>query len=236
VVTLEDDGAGIPREILPRIFDPFFTTKRPGRGTGLGLSICLAILREHNGEIEAKPLPRGGSLFTTSLPIARGTALFLADSREGATASASEFSKETAAGYSVLVVDDEESIREMIREGLSARGFQVQSAASVEEALAVMERQSFHAVLCDLNLRGGGGMENSGLGLYAAVASATPAGKRKPFFLFMSGELAASAVTERLAQAGAQTIQKPFRISDLIAILSEALRKSADTSQVSSVH
>ncbi len=58
VATFQDDGAGIRREILPKIFDPFFTTKRPGRGTGLGLSICLAILREHNGEIEAQPLPR----------------------------------------------------------------------------------------------------------------------------------------------------------------------------------
>lgn len=235
IAAFQDDGAGIPREILPKIFDPFFTTKRPGRGTGLGLSICLAILREHNGEIEAKALPEGGSQFTTFLPVARGTALFLADSKEG-TVAAAEFPKGTATGYSVLVVDDEESIREMIREGLSARGFQVQSAASVDEALAVMERQSFHAVLCDLNLRASGGAESSGLDLYATVTNATPAGKRKPVFLFMSGELAASAVTQGLAQAGAQTIQKPFRISDLIAILTDALGKKADAPEISSVH
>jgi PAS domain S-box-containing protein len=228
VATFQDDGAGISREILPKIFDPFFTTKRPGRGTGLGLSICLAILREHNGEIEAQSLPQGGSLFTTWLPIARGTALFLAEPRDGAADSTSkEITKEAAAGYSVLVVDDEESIREMIREGLSARGFYVQGAASVEEALAVMERRHFHAVLCDLNLRAGGGAENSGLGLYAAVTNATPHGHLRPFFLFMSGELAAAAVTEQLAQAGAQTIQKPFRISDLIGILVGALGKSS---------
>ena len=228
VATFQDDGAGIRREILPKIFDPFFTTKRPGRGTGLGLSICLSILREHNGEIEAQPISQGGSLFTTWLPIARGTALFLAESREGAVGSSSkEISKEAAAGYSVLVVDDEESIREMIREGLSARGFHVQGAASVEEALSLMERSSFHAVLCDLNLRAGGGAESSGLGLYAAVTNATPGGNPKPFFLFMSGELAAAAVTEQLAQAGAQTIQKPFRISDLITILADALGKSS---------
>ena len=228
VATFQDDGAGISRDILPKIFDPFFTTKRPGRGTGLGLSICLAILREHNGEIEAQSLTQGGSLFTIWLPIARGTALFLAEPRDGAADSASkEISREAAAGYSVLVVDDEESIREMIREGLSARGFYVQGAASVEEALSVMERRHFHAVLCDLNLRGGGGAESSGLGLYAAVANATPGGTPKPFFLFMSGELAAPAVTEQLAQAGAQTIQKPFRISDLIAILVGALGKSS---------
>jgi CheY-like chemotaxis protein len=238
VATFQDDGAGIPREILPKIFDPFFTTKRPGRGTGLGLSICLAILREHNGEIEGQPLPQGGSLFTTWLPIARGTALFLAEPREGAAESTSkEISRVGAAGYSILVVDDEESIREMIREGLAARGFNVQTAASVEEALSLMERRPFHAVLCDLNLRAGAGAEGSGLGLYAAVTNATRTGERKPFFLFMSGELAAAAVTEQLAQAGAQTIQKPFRISDLIAILSAALGKSPNgAAQFSSVN
>ena len=124
VATFQDDGAGIQREIVPKIFDPFFTTKRPGRGTGLGLSICLAILREHNGEIEAQPLAEGGSLFTVSLPVARGTALFLAEPPDGAAVSSSEaVSKEPAASHSILVVDDEESIREMIREGLSVAAF-----------------------------------------------------------------------------------------------------------------
>jgi DNA-binding response OmpR family regulator len=152
--------------------------------------------------------------------------LFLAEPREGAgIPSSREIPRETAAGYSVLVVDDEESIREMIREGLSARGFYVQAAAGVEEALSVMERRTFHAVLCDLNLRGAGGAEASGLGLYAAVRNSAPAGD-KPFFLFMSGELAPAAVTEQLAQVGARTIQKPFRISDLIAILTDQLGKS----------
>ena len=52
-VIFQDDGPGISPDILPNIFDPFYTTKRPGRGTGLGLSICKAILREHNGNVEA---------------------------------------------------------------------------------------------------------------------------------------------------------------------------------------
>jgi DNA-binding response OmpR family regulator len=113
----------------------------------------------------------------------------------------------------------------------------VQVAASVQEALSLMERRPFHAVLCDLNLRAGAGPDGSGLGLYAAVTNSTRNGERKPFFLFMSGELAAAAVTEQLAQAGAQTIQKPFRISDLIAILSDALGRSpSGAAQFSSVN
>jgi PAS domain S-box-containing protein len=69
-VIFQDDGPGISPEILPNIFDPFYTTKRPGRGTGLGLSICKAILREHNGNVEAASGPGGGAVFTVTLPVA----------------------------------------------------------------------------------------------------------------------------------------------------------------------
>jgi PAS domain S-box-containing protein len=69
-VIFQDDGPGIPPDILPNIFDPFYTTKRPGRGTGLGLSICKAILREHNGNVEAASGPGGGAVFTVTLPAA----------------------------------------------------------------------------------------------------------------------------------------------------------------------
>jgi two-component system NtrC family sensor kinase len=65
----QDDGPGIPPDILPNIFDPFYTTKRPGRGTGLGLSICKAIMREHNGNVEAASGPGGGAVFTVMLPL-----------------------------------------------------------------------------------------------------------------------------------------------------------------------
>ncbi len=71
-VIFQDDGPGIPPEILPNIFDPFYTTKRPGRGTGLGLSICKAILREHNGNVEAASGPGGGAVFTVTLPVGEG--------------------------------------------------------------------------------------------------------------------------------------------------------------------
>ncbi|HWY22220.1 MAG TPA: PAS domain S-box protein [Candidatus Acidoferrum sp.] len=65
--SFHDDGPGIPADILASIFDPFYTTKRPGRGTGLGLSICKAVMKEHNGTIEAANAPGGGAVFTVTL-------------------------------------------------------------------------------------------------------------------------------------------------------------------------
>ncbi len=69
-VIFQDDGPGIQADVMQNIFDPFYTTKRPGRGTGLGLSICKAILREHNGNVEASSTTVGGAIFTVTLPIA----------------------------------------------------------------------------------------------------------------------------------------------------------------------
>jgi two-component system NtrC family sensor kinase len=65
--SFQDDGPGIPLDILTSIFDPFYTTKRPGRGTGLGLSICKSVMKEHNGTIEAANAPGGGAVFTVTL-------------------------------------------------------------------------------------------------------------------------------------------------------------------------
>jgi PAS domain S-box-containing protein len=70
-VSIEDDGPGIPPKALAKIFDPFFTTKRPGRGIGLGLSICMAIVKEHGGNIEARSGQKGGAIFTVSFPAAQ---------------------------------------------------------------------------------------------------------------------------------------------------------------------
>jgi PAS domain S-box-containing protein len=71
--SFQDDGPGIPADVLTNIFDPFYTTKRPGRGTGLGLSICKSVMKEHNGTLEAANAPGGGAVFTVTLRAAGTT-------------------------------------------------------------------------------------------------------------------------------------------------------------------
>jgi PAS domain S-box-containing protein len=233
VATFQDDGVGIRRDILPKIFDPFFTTKRPGRGTGLGLSICLAILREHHGHIEAQPLADGGAVFTLSLPIAKGAELALADPVVSRATAASG----SLAGVSVLVVDDEESIREMVRDGLTSRGVRVEVASSGEEALCLMESRSYDVVLCDLNLKTTVPSAISGQELFARamrLAAGIPQGgatrlsadmpsNPRPVFVFMTGDLAEQATIEDANGQPVRTLQKPFRVSELGKLLTEVL-------------
>ncbi len=238
-VSFQDDGPGIRAEVLPRLFDPFFTTKRPGGGTGLGLSICMAIAREHGGDIEAQSLPEGGALFTVLLPSERASAAEGSPSRregEGVSvdrelkASPTERGSQASAslrGRSVLVVDDEESIRELVVDGLSAQGLAVDCASSGGQAQRLAATRAYDAVLCDLHLAGGGASTSSGKEIYERLCA--QAGDSKPLFIFMTGDLLDSTTLASLNQGDARVVQKPFRISDLLAILGEALPVPART-------
>jgi CheY-like chemotaxis protein len=221
-VTVQDDGVGIRPEALPRIFDPFYTTKRPGGGTGLGLSICMSIIREHGGTLDAKALPGGGSMFTLDLPIvadlgatAEGGAPLAVS---GNTPIPSKNNQHDIHGRAVLVIDDEESIRMLLQEGLSAFGLRVDCAGNVEAVAALLAERSYDVLLCDLNLTPPGGGKMSGRDVVDQVLAAVR--PEKPSIIFMTGDL----VEEDSAAAGsgeARILQKPFRISDVLALVQE---------------
>jgi len=225
LITFQDDGVGIRRELLPRIFDPFFTTKRPGRGTGLGLSICMAIVREHNGDISAQPLPDGGSVFTVSLPVCTETVAIVEPASPPASAArvtASETSASSLSRKKILVVDDEVSILEMVADCLGARGCQVDRADSGELALDLASRNSYDVILCDLNLESGSGKLVSGFDLHDRILeNLVSRSALRPFFIFMTGDLVDVAVGENANRRGNRFLQKPFRITELLALLND---------------
>lgn len=229
LMTFQDDGVGIPRETLPRIFDPFFTTKRPGRGTGLGLSICMAIIREHNGDISAQPLPDGGSVFTVSLPICT-QAVLVAEPYSPPLSHPEPPAPDapTLSGRRVLVVDDEEGIRELVMDSLGSRNITVDCASTSEQALEFVARHFYDMILCDVNLETEPGVSVSGFELYDRIrGNLASRSLVLPLFIFMTGDLVDVASDEQAVRQGSLFLQKPFRIAELLLLLNKSLSPTA---------
>jgi PAS domain S-box-containing protein len=209
-VAFSDDGPGIPPEDVRRIFDPFFTTKRPGGGSGLGLTISLAVVKEHGGTIEVQSQRGAGATFRLLLPVADWETDTLAPSQTAKKRG----QVEAFLNRSILVVDDEESIREIVQEGLSARGLRVDCAESAEAALDLLSKRSYDAVLCDFNLSG-----LSGPDFFDRVRAGSPPN----VFILMTGDLIDPDSAAGIGKKGAHVLQKPFDISALSSLLRELL-------------
>jgi two-component system NtrC family sensor kinase len=215
-VTVQDDGVGVAQEALPKLFDPFYTTKRPGGGTGLGLSICMSIVREHGGSVDVETLPAGGSAFTVYLPAAPDE-VSGAPLESGASSAEPTAAADILKGRSILVLDDEESIRMLLEEGLSAHGMHVDCAANSGEALELIRKGAYDIALCDVNLAPGG-QGQSGRETAQQIAASSH-GAARPEVIFMTGDL----VEDNGSAGHIRQLQKPFRISDVLAVLREVL-------------
>jgi two-component system cell cycle sensor histidine kinase/response regulator CckA len=122
MLSVSDTGSGIPPEVLPRIFDPFFTTKGPEKGTGLGLSTVNNIVRNHNGFIQVHTEAGKGTAFRIYLPAMHG-----ADAVEN---QAAKPALPMGHGEMIMVMDDEQAVREIIRTALESCGYRVVTAAN----------------------------------------------------------------------------------------------------------
>jgi PAS domain S-box-containing protein len=220
-----DDGPGVPAENLSKIFDPFFTTKRPGGGTGLGLTICLAIVKEHGGTMVVESPSGEGATLQVILPAVSEELPALAEAppRNSAVQKPVEGSM-ALHGHSVYVVDDEESIREIVQEGLLARGMSVEGASSSEEALSHLANHTYDFVLCDFNLPGLNG------GQFFERARLQP-GTANTRFIFMTGALLDTETTARFARHGASMLQKPFHMATLASLLAELILQTQPQSK-----
>jgi len=173
--------------------------------------------REHGGSIDVETLPAGGSAFTVYLPVAPPELLDAHLDKGG-------FSKEQVVpvgdilkGRSILVLDDEESIRMLLEEGLSAHGMRVDCAATSQAALELVRTRAYDLALCDVNLSGGGSAQ-SGRETAMQIVAASHRGV-KPEVVFMTGDLVEDNGTAELFHQ----LQKPFRVSDVLTVLREAL-------------
>jgi CheY-like chemotaxis protein len=185
----------------------------------------MAIVREHNGDISAQPLPDGGSVFTVSLPVCTESVAITeppAPPASVARVESPEAPAGTLARKKILVVDDEESILELVTDSLGARGCLVDRAASSQQALDLANRNSYDVILCDLNLESGSGIVVSGFDLHDRILEnlAARSGPR-PIFIFMTGDLVDAAVGEQAGREGNRFLQKPFRIAELLSLLND---------------
>ncbi len=213
-VKFQDDGPGIAPRHIKKIFDPFFTTKPVGQGTGLGLSICHGILKEHGGTIEAASKQGQGTTFSITLPVVEG--------KRASPEIESPPDRKVAPG-SVLVVDDEPFIRDLVNFLLSGRGHSVDAADGGIAALEMIKSRTYDLVISDLKMP-----ELDGLDLFARIKADHPDLARR--VLFISGDTVSSETQLFLATAGQPYVLKPFKANDLIREvegLMEATRRSA---------
>jgi signal transduction histidine kinase/BarA-like signal transduction histidine kinase len=208
VLQVSDDGPGVPVDVKNKIFDPFFTTKETGQGTGLGLTVAYAIVQEHGGSIRVDSPDAGGASFTVELPVSVESV-----PRRPRTVTAPS---ESAAGASVLLVEDERALATAVGEALIDAGLKVDHAGDGEEALARVRRNTYDVVICDLKMP-----RVDGISLYRAIAAATPALARR--VIFVTGDVAGADAERFLEESGCRWLAKPFRLADLLRSVREAL-------------
>ncbi len=160
-IDFSDTGVGIPPENLSRIFEPFFTTKTgdgPKAGTGLGLSVIYAIIERHGGRIEVSSEPNKGTTFTIFLPNVQSVARTPepdTPQRQNPSGKVIELRRKG----NVLIVDDEEFIRDIVKECLTSTGHNVITAESGEEALDLMKQNHFDIMFLDFSMPSKDGLE-----------------------------------------------------------------------------
>jgi CheY-like chemotaxis protein len=221
VLTVEDDGPGIPENLHTVIFRPFYTTKPVGKGTGLGLSISAGIMEAHGGSINVETPESGGVRFRLILPsLAASDRLTAANQAApvepaGGTTSAdiSSLVPEAVTRLRrVLLVDDEPGIRRSVSRLLRRCGFQVTDVAGAQPALHALQSGGFDVVISDLRMPGFSGEQ-----FYERIQTEFPhmAGR----VVFTSGDVLRDETQQFLTASGCPSLQKPYDLGELVRVL-----------------
>ncbi|HLW55425.1 MAG TPA: PAS domain-containing protein [Candidatus Angelobacter sp.] len=204
-LSFSDNGQGMPQEALKHIFEPFFSTKREGKNGGLGLATVYGIVQQADGHIEAHSGRGKGTQFTIFLP----RTLEELDLREPAGLAVP-----TVDGGTILLVEDESSLRTILAAYLRERGYQIYEAGDAQEATAVAEKHRIDLLLTDIVMPG-----ISGAGLASSLSKTQPHIK----IIFMSGYADHAELQAALRRKNAVFLHKPFRFGDLMPRIREAL-------------
>ncbi|MEK6719600.1 MAG: ATP-binding protein [Chloroflexota bacterium] len=239
-LAVTDDGPGVKVEHRDRLFLPFFTTKPPGEGTGLGLPVSFGIVAAHNGHLRFEPGPGGrGATFVIELPVdadaagpgpvrVKGSARSEETPQAGVdppaeigteavVTSLMSSARAAAPAATILVLDDEPSIRLLLSRILRSAGHRPLMAADGPEALALVRRGDVQAVLCDHRMAG-----MSGIDVFEAVVALRPDLATR--FVFMSGDVLNAELREFAHDRGIGLLAKPFDVEAAVGAIDNLLR------------
>ncbi len=224
LLTVEDDGPGVPSGQHEAIFRPFYTTKPRGQGTGLGLSISAEIVRAHGGSIAVTAHTGGGAAFRLSLP-----SLAASDRAAGPDAGAPDrpptptlslpepaLPMVTGEAQRILLVDDESGIRRSVGRYLRRAGYQVTDVPSVQAALNALSTARYDVIVSDLRMPGLSGEE-----FFRRLEREHPEMRRR--IIFTSGDMLREETQDFLNTAGCPALQKPYELGELVQLIASLL-------------
>jgi signal transduction histidine kinase/ActR/RegA family two-component response regulator/putative methionine-R-sulfoxide reductase with GAF domain len=207
-IIFSDSGPGIPPAVLPKIFDPFFTTKSANEGTGLGLSVCHGIITEHKGHIWAENIDEGGARILIEIPIIQP---------DKTTKNYDNYLKSKAAtSEHLLIIEDEESVLEVMHRALMRKGFIVDGVGSGAEGLECIKNNTYALIICDIRMSGMNGFE-----FYQAATRIDP--RLGKMIVFTSGDSVKPEYSNFIKLTGATFIPKPFELSHLVNVVQEKI-------------
>jgi len=220
MLSVSDTGTGMDAETRTRIFEPFFTTKEAGRGTGLGLATVYGIVKQSGGYVFADSEPRKGTMFRVYLPRVQ-------QSVEDASPPHETIKTLPPGSVTLLVAEDERAFRDLLREGLQARGYQVLVASNGVEALQVAEQHNgpIRLLITDVIMPQMSGPE---------LAKSLTKARHNTDVLYMSGY--ADDKLNAIANSDGELtlIQKPFYIDDLVRKIQEILQRDGPANRAAS--
>jgi PAS domain S-box-containing protein len=199
-LTVADNGSGMEPEVAARAFEPFFSTKHKGEGTGLGLATVYGIVSGAGGQISLYSEPGDGTVFRVHLPAADSAA---------PASPGEDPAYITGRGESVLLVEDEDTVRTLAKRILTEGGYRVSAASRGRDALRLLEdpRREFDLLISDVVMPGMRGVE---------LARRAEELRPKLPVLMMSGYTTPLAEEDRRAMADAPLLEKPFSRRDLL--------------------